>query len=99
LPFFPKAAWAFVDGEGSFDAARRVFEPGPRQPHAEGADAAIRLAWRGRGDMLGGDFASVALAVFGPLREHVEPRRRRARRANAAGVRARASPPRPRRRS
>jgi exodeoxyribonuclease V gamma subunit len=73
LPFFPRSAWAFVDGEGSFDAARRVFEPGPRHPHAEGADAAVRLTWRGRSDMLGDDFATVATAVFGPLREHVEP--------------------------
>jgi len=70
LPFFPKAAWALVDGDGSFDAARRVFQPGPQHPHAEGADAAIRLAWRGRSDLLGDDFAAVAQAVFGPLREH-----------------------------
>jgi exodeoxyribonuclease V gamma subunit len=73
LPFFPKAAWAFVDRDGSFDAARKAFEPTRHHPHAEGADAAIRLVWRGRGDLLGDDFAALAQAVFGPLREHIEP--------------------------
>lgn len=72
LPFFPKAAWAFVDGDGDLKAARDAFEPGRFRAHAEGADAAVRLAWRGRGDPLGGDFAAVAWAVFGPLREHVQ---------------------------
>lgn len=72
LPFFPRAAWAFVDGEGDFGAARAAFEPGRHHPHAEGADAAIRLVWRGRSDLLGDHFAALAQAVFGPLRAHVD---------------------------
>lgn len=72
LPFFPKASWAFVDGGGSFRAAHEAFEPTRHHAHAEGADAAVRLVWRGRGDALGDDFAALAAAVFGPLREHIE---------------------------
>ncbi len=73
LPFFPKAAWAFIDADGDVKAARAAFEPSRHHPHAEGADAAIRLVWRGRSDLLGDDFAALARAVFGPLREHAEP--------------------------
>ncbi|HMQ72854.1 MAG TPA: hypothetical protein PKD25_10080, partial [Rubrivivax sp.] len=72
LPFFPKASWAFVDGGGSFQAAHKIFEPTRHHAHAEGADAAIRLVWRGRGNKLGDDFALLAAAVFGPLRDHIE---------------------------
>ncbi|MCL4739427.1 MAG: exodeoxyribonuclease V subunit gamma [Burkholderiaceae bacterium] len=73
LPFFPKASWAFVDADGSFQAARKAFEPTRHHAHAEGADAAIRLVWRGRGDVLGDDFAALAQVVYRPLREHIEP--------------------------
>ena len=72
LPFFPKASWAFVDADGSFQAARKAFEPTRHHAHAEGADAAIRLVWRGRGDVLGDDFAALAQVVYRPLREHIE---------------------------
>ena len=67
LAFFPKSSWAFVDSGGSMSAAGKVWTPSHERPYAEGADAAYRLALRGRGDPLAGDFAALAQRVFGPL--------------------------------
>jgi exodeoxyribonuclease V gamma subunit len=67
LPFFPKSAWAFVDEDGSMAAAARAWTPTRDRPFAEGADPAYRLALRGLGDPLAGDFADLAQRVYGPL--------------------------------
>jgi exodeoxyribonuclease V gamma subunit len=67
LPFFPKSAWAYMVNGGSMSAAGNAWYPTKDRPFAEGADAAYRLAWRGRGDALAGDFAGIAATVFGPL--------------------------------
>jgi exodeoxyribonuclease V gamma subunit len=72
LHFFPKAAWAYVDGDGSLDAARRVWTPGDMRRFAEGDDPAYRLALRGVDDPLDGEFEALARAVFEPLTAHVE---------------------------
>jgi exodeoxyribonuclease V gamma subunit len=73
IEFFPKSAWSLVDG-GSIAAARRTWTPTPDRPFAEGADPAYRLALRGRGDPLGGEFEALATTVFGPaLRALAEP--------------------------
>jgi exodeoxyribonuclease V gamma subunit len=75
LPFFPKTAWAYVNAGSSVSAAARAWEPSPRNPWAEGGDAAVRLALRGRSDPLGAGldaFHTCAHAVFDPLRECLE---------------------------
>ena len=70
LRFFPRSAWELVtQGAG---AARNAWTPSRWSAHAEGNDAAHRLAWRGRGDPLGGDFERLARQVFGPLQDHLE---------------------------
>ena len=75
LPFFPRAAWAYVDNGNSVSAAARAWQPSPRNPWAEGGDAAVRLALRGRSDPLDAGldaFHACAHAVFDPLRECLE---------------------------
>jgi exodeoxyribonuclease V gamma subunit len=67
LAFYPKSAWCYVDSGGSLPAAGRVWTPTKDRPFAEGADPAYRLALRGRGDALAGEFATLAVSVFGPV--------------------------------
>ncbi len=67
LEFFPKTAWTYVQSNGSLSAASKVWTPSKGRPFAEGADPAYRLALRGRGDALGGEFAQLAWRVFGPV--------------------------------
>src|SRR5574337_1865026 len=71
IAFFPRSAWSLVDG-GSLATARRVWTPRPDMPFAEGADPAYRLALRGRGDPLAGEFAALAQAVFAPALRALE---------------------------
>ncbi|MDP3086048.1 MAG: exodeoxyribonuclease V subunit gamma [Rubrivivax sp.] len=70
LHFFPKAAWAYVENDASLNAARKVWQVTPRQPHGEAADPAYRLALRGRGEALDERFTQLAEAVFAPLLAH-----------------------------
>jgi exodeoxyribonuclease V gamma subunit len=75
LPLFPKTAWAYVDAKDSVSAAAGAWLPSPRNPWAEGGDAAVRLALRGRPDPLGAGldkFHACAHAVFDPLRACLE---------------------------
>lgn len=75
LPFFPKAAWAYLEAGNSVSAAARAWAPSERNPWAEGGDAAVRLALRGRPDPLGAGldrFHACAHAVFDPLRGCLE---------------------------
>lgn len=67
LAFYPKSAWSFVVHDESFYAASQVWTPSTHRPFAEGADPAYRLALRGRGDALAGEFGEMALRVFGPV--------------------------------
>ena len=74
--FFPKAAWAFCgkDGEGSggLSKATAVWQVTKDRPFGEAADAAYRLALRGRGDPLNDEFDTLANTVFGPLQDHID---------------------------
>ncbi len=76
LAFFPKAAWAWIDGEQSLSKAIAAFRPGGFNEFAEGADAGYRLALRGRPDPFSAPavdaFTANALAVFEPLRACLE---------------------------
>ena len=75
LAFFPKTSWAYVEKHDSLSAATQVWRVTPQWPHAEGADAAYRLALRGRPDPLGAglaEFHACAHAVFDPLRACLE---------------------------
>lgn len=76
LYFFPKSAWAYLaDGE-NLNKARGKWQPSPRNPYAEGADAAYRLALRGKADPFAtegqGAFISLAKRVLQPLLHHLE---------------------------
>ena len=75
LPFFPKAAWAWLEKDRSLGAARAAWLASARKPYAEQADASNRLAWRGLPDPLGADtsaFEATAAAVLEPLFAHLE---------------------------
>lgn len=64
LPFFPKSAWILLNsGE---HRARAKWEGSPDFA-GESQDPAYRLAFRGLGDPLGGDFEELANTVFGPI--------------------------------
>jgi exodeoxyribonuclease V gamma subunit len=67
IAFFPKSAWCYVKNDGSMPSAVKAWQPTRDRPFAEGADAAYRLALRGHGDALAGEFAELAERVFGPV--------------------------------
>jgi len=74
LAFFPRSAWAWLQGDRDGPAkAIATFRPGAFNEFAEGRDAGIRLALRGRPDPFSpgqvGEFYDNALAIFGPLRD------------------------------
>jgi exodeoxyribonuclease V gamma subunit len=64
--FFPKAAWALKEPGGSTAKARSKWIATHHSGHGEQTDAAYRLALRGLGDPLDGEFTKLADAVFGP---------------------------------
>ncbi len=70
--FFPKSAWAFVEGDGSLSKATGVWQVTKDRPYGEASDAAYRLALRGRATPLNDEFAELAAAVFDPLRAHID---------------------------
>jgi exodeoxyribonuclease V gamma subunit len=70
--FFPKSAWAYVEGGDDLNRARKKWRPSKEEPWAEGGDAAYRLALRGQADPLDDEFAALAKAVFHPLMRHME---------------------------
>ena len=73
LPFFPKTAWAYMLNDQSTYLAQAAWKVTPHTPYGESADAAYRLALRGRPDPLGPegwpDFHDCAVAVFAPMLE------------------------------
>ena len=74
LAFFPRAAWAWIEGDRQGPAkAIAAFRPGGFNEFAEGNDPAYRLALRGRPDPFApeavGAFYANAEAVFGPLQQ------------------------------
>jgi exodeoxyribonuclease V gamma subunit len=77
LAFFPRSAWAWLEGDRDGPAkAIAAFKPGGFNEFAEGQDAGIRLALRGRPDPFApevvDEFYANAQAVFGPLRACLE---------------------------
>ncbi|MCB2022479.1 MAG: exodeoxyribonuclease V subunit gamma, partial [Burkholderiaceae bacterium] len=75
LYFFPKTAWAYMEGGESFAKAQSTWQVSDRHPFGESADPAYRLALRALPDPMGegwDDFAACARAVFAPLRAHIE---------------------------
>jgi exodeoxyribonuclease V gamma subunit len=75
LAFFPESSWALVDQGLDVARAAQVFRPLANLPSAawaEGNDAGVRLALRGRPDPFGpagsAELVACARAVFGPLR-------------------------------
>jgi len=70
LHFYPRAAWELLtQGLGT---ARRSWRAGEHNRFAEEADPAYRLALRGVAEPLDAEFETLAAAVFGPLREHLQ---------------------------
>lgn len=72
LHFYPRSAWIFVQTQGNRDKALEAWTPGPYNEHAEGADAAHRLALRGCAEPLDAAFEELARAIFEPLLAHLE---------------------------
>lgn len=75
LYFFPKTAWAWASHGQSLSKATAAWRATARQPFAEQADAAHRLALRGLPDPLGDGlprFEATADAVLGPLLQHLD---------------------------
>ncbi len=70
--FFPKSAWAYCAGDHSVSRARQTWQATRNRPHGEEADAAYRLALRGRQDPLDREFEQLARTVFDPLIDHLE---------------------------
>jgi exodeoxyribonuclease V gamma subunit len=52
--FFPKSAWAYVDGDESLSKAHQAWQVTKDRPFGEAADAAYRLALRGRAAVVDG---------------------------------------------
>jgi exodeoxyribonuclease V gamma subunit len=79
LAFFPESSWALVDQGLDVARAAQVFRPpaiSPAAAWAEGNDAGVRLALRGRPDPFGpagaAELVACARAVFDPLRACLE---------------------------
>lgn len=75
LYFFPKTAWAWARHGHSLSKASAAWRATARQPFAEQADPAHRLALRGLPDPLGEGlprFEAAAEAVLGPLLRHLD---------------------------
>lgn len=75
LYFFPKTAWAWARHGHSLSKATAAWRATARQPFAEQADPAQRLALRGLPDPLGEGlqgFEATAEAVLGPLLQHLD---------------------------
>jgi exodeoxyribonuclease V gamma subunit len=69
LHFYPRTSWEFV--ERGLPAAQRAWRASDHNRFAEEADPAYRLALRGVVEPLDARFEALAMAVFGPLREHL----------------------------
>jgi exodeoxyribonuclease V gamma subunit len=75
LHFFPKTSWEYVVSGGSLLNARRRWTSTPERPFGEDRDPAFRLALRGTDEPIDEAFVALAMAVFGPLRDHLEDSR------------------------
>ncbi|MDX5409024.1 MAG: hypothetical protein LPJ94_02240, partial [Thauera sp.] len=76
LHFYPKSAWAYVEGGQNVGAAQRKWSGGQKAAFGEASDPAYRLALRGLAEPLDGEFFDLADAVFGPMMAYLEDTRR-----------------------
>lgn len=75
LHFFPRSAWAFVQGEDDLASARNKWYSYWRPAFGESQYPPYRLALRGVQDPLDQRFADLANRILAPLRRHVsDPR-------------------------
>lgn len=70
--FFPRSGWAYSRDGGGLKAARGEWSPSGPQAAGERDEAANALVFRGRGEPLDAAFERLAMAVFAPLRAHLE---------------------------
>jgi exodeoxyribonuclease V gamma subunit len=70
--FFPKAAWAYKENKDSLSKAHSKWVASHHSGHGEQTDAAYRLALRGLGDPLDGEFTRLADEVFAPVLAHLQ---------------------------
>jgi exodeoxyribonuclease V gamma subunit len=66
IHFFPKSAWAYIQGGGNLTKARSEWHRTFGSVKGEDKHEAYRLALRGVSDPLDADFESCANTVFGP---------------------------------
>lgn len=76
LHFYPKSAWAYVEGGQNIGAAQRKWSGGQKAAFGEASDPAYRLALRGVAEPLDGEFFDLAGEVFGPMMAYLEDARR-----------------------
>ena len=72
LHFYPRSAWAYVQGGHNLAKAKAQWEPASPKAYGEGEDPYYRLALRGADDPLDAAFMRSAAAVFGPLMQVID---------------------------
>jgi exodeoxyribonuclease V gamma subunit len=76
LHFYPKSAWAYVEGGQNIGAAQRTWHGGRHTAFGEASDPAYRLALRGLAEPLDEEFYALAETVFAPMMTYLEDARR-----------------------
>jgi len=71
LRFFPKTAWAWIDGNRSPSKAQQKWHGGLHAEFGEANDPAVRLAFRGVTEPLDQTFYELAVQIFEPLCDHM----------------------------
>ncbi len=71
LPFFPRSAWIHCHDDHRMTGARKEWRATQYMRHAESADPAYALAFRGQPEPLGEEFRKLASAVYEPLLAHL----------------------------
>jgi len=71
-PFFPRSAWIYCHEDHRMTGARKEWRATEYRRHAESADPAYALAFRGQPEPLGEEFRRLASAVFEPLLAHLD---------------------------
>jgi exodeoxyribonuclease V gamma subunit len=72
IHFFPKSAWAYMQGGRHLGKARAVWHATYGGARGEDQHEAYRLALRGSGDPLDADFAACAETVFGRIGDYLD---------------------------
>ena len=72
IHFFPKSAWAYMEGGRDLVKARAAWHPTHQGARGEDRHEAYRLALRGSGDPLDADFEACAEIVFGQTGNYLD---------------------------